>query len=634
MSGICGIVRFDGAPIAAEMLDAMHTAMAHWGPHGIDTVTGEGFALTRFLQRQTLEDRFDAQPIRSGSRVLAAAARLSNRDALLRELQVAPSERDSTPDAALLYAAYERWGEAMVDRLDGDWHAAIWDSQNRKFFLARDHFGVTSLHYIQRPGYFAFASSIKALIALPDIDLRPDMLRMAQVLIGWMGSGDLTGYENFRSLPTGQTLSVTEGRLEIRRYWEPLKLPPLPNASDEEYVEQFVSLYQAAVRNCLRGEAKVGATLSGGLDSGSVVALAAPLLREEGRSLTAYTSVPLYDHAPGAGAHRTGNEWNDAHATAEMAGVTTHHPVDAANTSLLDGIRAFVEHQGSPGHAVGNYYWMAEIAQRASEEGVGLLLSGQYGNASISYSGTGNLWPMLARGDWAGLVRSLSLTEPSYPLAVKRQVIKPFLYYPPAWYAVRGPGSWQRRLRDTAINDALVGNLDLKARVRRTTDDVASRPRITPFSQAEFYEPGIGIAGGIWRELAASAGIMARDPTTNRSLIEFCVQAPGDLFRRKGMHRWLIRHAMAGRMPAQVLHYKKKGLQAVDAAYRAIQVQDEFHALLDRFAAHDLAAQCLDVERMRKVLHSLGQGVTEQKNRDTVSILCRGTGVGLFLLRF
>lgn len=634
MSGICGIVRFDGGPVPREQLSAMQEAMAGWGPHGMDTYSEDGIAVTRFLQRQTPEDLNDTQPMHAGPQVMVASARLDNREELLRALEVAPAERASTADAALLLAAFERWGEGMPEHIAGDWHAAVWDRRSRKLFLARDHFGFTCLYYFQHAEYFAFASSIKALLALPGVTFRPDLTRVAQVLVAWVGSGDRSAYEGIHPLPAGHTLTLAGRHVETRRYWDPAALPPLPPASDEEYIEQFLSVYEEAVRGCLRGEAQVGATLSGGLDSGSVVALAGPMLRNAGRGLTAYTSVPLFESATGAGTQRTGNEWNDAHATAEMAGVTTHHAVDAAGVSLLEGVAAYVETHDTPGHAVGNYYWMHEIFRRASAEGIGILLCGQYGNASISYSGSGALWPLMARGDWRGVAQSLALTEPSYALAVKRQVIKPLLYYPASWYAVRGPGSWGRRMSQCAINPAFVDSLGLRDMLAQATDDIAALPRVGIVSQHTFYAPGMGVAGGIWRKLAASRGICVRDPTANRRLIEFCVQAPDHLFRRQGIHRWLIRRAMADRMPPQVLHYKKKGLQAVDAGYRAREAREEFRAALDRFARHDLARHCLDLGRMRGLLDSLEQGVTQANTLEVISILCRGTGAGLFLGRF
>lgn len=634
MSGIYGILSFDGAPISDGDGEAMRTAMRFWGPDGEVEWRGEGAMLGRMLAKQTPEDAYDVQPMVLGDQVMVASARLDNRHELVHALRIPDAEAAQLADAMLLARAHEKWGDTLVEHVVGDWTLAVWNNAKRELLLARDHFGFSSLYYHVDGTRLIFASSIKALLSLPGHHWRPDMIRVAQILTYWLGDGTRTAYEEIRQLPVAHMLRASKSTCETKRYWDPSQLTPLRAASDEEYIEEFLSTYEAAVRGSLRTNARVGATLSGGLDSGSVVALAAPLLRARGRELTAYTSVPLYDSVTGSGGTRMGDEWADAHATAELAGVATHHRVASESTSVLDGLRHYVDTQDSPGHAVGNYYWMHEIARRAREEGIGVLLSGQYGNASISYTGSGYLWSYIQRGDLSGLKQSLALSEPNYLLALKRQVIKPIVQYPRAWFEVNRPGAWADRMKISVIRPEMVQELQIPRLARESGTDKLFEPRLQFNNQLNFYTPGMGIAGAIWRAMGAQHGLSIRDPTSNVRLIEFCVRAPDHLFRRRGVHRWLIRKSMEGRMPEQVLNYKKKGIQAIDIAFRVARERDAWEEVLRSIESHPLAMQFVDVARMRAVLRSVTEKATQENTQEVISILSRGVGAGLFLQRF
>jgi len=634
MSGIYGIVNFAGAPLDDSECEAMRAAMHLWGPDGEDTWRGEGAMLGRMLARQTPEDIRDMQPIMLGDKVMVASARLDNRQELIHALGIPGAEAAQLADAMLLAQAHEKWGEAFVEKVAGDWTLAIWDTTKRELFLARDHFGMSSLYYHVDDTRLIFASSIKALLALPGRRWQPDMIRVAQILIYWLGDGTRTAYDGIRQLPVAHLLRASKSTSVTKRYWDPSILTPLPAATDEAYIEEFLSTYEAAVRGALRTDARVGATLSGGLDSGSVVALAAPMLRAQGSDLTAYTSVPLYDSATGSGGTRTGDEWEDAHATAELAGVAKHHRVASEATGPLDGLRHYLDTHDTPGHALGNYYWMHEIARRAQDEGLGVLLSGQYGNASISYTGSGYLWRYIQRGDCDGLRQSLALSEPNYLLALKRQIIKPLVQYPRAWLEVHRPGAWADRMKISAMRTEMVRELQIPRLASESGTDKLFEPRLQFSSQLQFYTPGMGIAGAIWRAMAVQHGLSIRDPTSNVRLIEYCVRAPDHLFRRRGVHRWLIRKSMEGRMPERVLNYKKKGIQAIDIGFRVAREHEAWEEALSSIESHPLAQQFVDVGKMRAVLRSVVREVTKENTQDVIAILCRGVGAGLFLQRF
>ncbi|MDX9956789.1 MAG: asparagine synthetase B, partial [Anaerolineae bacterium] len=310
MSGIFGIFNFDGQPVAREQLETMRDGMAYWGPDGSALWQDGPIGLGHLLLHNTPQASGESLPLRDPASgiVLTAHARIDNRGELgIRndELGIRKGEGSAIPDGALILQAYLRWGEDCVHHLVGDWAFAAWDPRRRTLFIARDPCGISSLYTYRSPHCFAFASCIKGLLALPDVPRRPNLFRVAQVLTSWPGDGVQTAYEEIFQLPPAHTLTVTPEKAEPRQYWFVEEVPPVRLGSDEAYVEAFLEVYAEAVR-CRtltpsptpRGKGEQGvrvcATLSSGLDSGSVCALAARELRARGERQMAFTSVPLY----------------------------------------------------------------------------------------------------------------------------------------------------------------------------------------------------------------------------------------------------------------------------------------------------------------------------------------------------
>jgi asparagine synthase (glutamine-hydrolysing) len=199
----------------------------------------------------------------------------------------------------------------------GDWSFAVWHPLERRLFLARDHYGVTALYYYQDAQRFAFASSRKALYTL-GVPRRLDELYLAQVLMAWPAyHGERTIDLDICRLPPAHTLTVTPEGIHVRPYWRLEDTPELNLPTFQDYVDGFLEVYTEAVRCRLRSDRLIGATLSGGLDSGSVTALAAHELKHKGQRLMAFTAVPLYEAESFISSdQRFGDESQFAQATA------------------------------------------------------------------------------------------------------------------------------------------------------------------------------------------------------------------------------------------------------------------------------------------------------------------------------
>jgi asparagine synthase (glutamine-hydrolysing) len=638
LSGIFGIFRFDDAPVLAEDLGRMSEAMAFYGTDG-GGIWREDASVPRVglgcrLRHVTPEDALETQPLVRVGGALVAAGRLDNREELAEALRISQNEASQLSDSALILGAHQKWGDACVDHLVGDWSFAVWDGIAQRLLVARDHHGNTGIYWHQDRHRVAFATSLKALLALPDIPKRPDLFKMAQILSAWPGDGIRTSYEDIQSLPPAHILKVSRTGTEPRRYWFPEAAEPLTLVRDEDYLEQFLEIYGKAVQARLRSAKPVGATLSAGLDSGSVVALAGPLLAARGQALEAFTAVPLFDDPTCLPAPILGNEWELAHATALMAGVEAHFPVNASGIGILESLHRQVAIHDGPGNSGANYHWMLALLEQARERGLGVLLTGQQGNATVSHSGEGSLWwPNLLKGHVGEAWDALRNAESNPWLGFKRHVLKPILM--PGLHAYRRHCKGQGRpwIRETALAPALARELDLEASMAHAGFDPTFETEPRPMNLALL---GLGHTdvGAIWHELGAEFGLEVRDPTADRRVIEFCLRVPEAQFRLHGQDRLLLRRAMAGRMPPEVLQTTLRGRQAADLGHRVLAARPSLEQPLEALALNPLAAHCLDLHHMADILDRLSPGNAQAAYDDCGCILLRGLNIGLFLDRF
>ena len=296
MSAIAGVFYFDGAGPAIEQVKRMTTHMQARGPDGISHWSGPGIALGYCQLCTTPESLHEKQPLmnESGTAVLVFAGRVDNWQDLRSELLSSDSILRDDTDAELVLKAWEVWQEDSPDRIIGDFVYFIWDVQARRLFGARDVAGNRALYYTSGNGWFAFASETRALIAsglvapafnefsiLDYISVENDRIDQFASI-----------YRDICKLPLGHAICMEKGRLTVTRYWHPEKLSPLVFSSQSECEKSFREILFEATRCRLRSTSKVGACLSGGIDSSSVAGLACKIYSKKGSEyLHAYSLV-------------------------------------------------------------------------------------------------------------------------------------------------------------------------------------------------------------------------------------------------------------------------------------------------------------------------------------------------------
>ena len=389
---ICGTV---GGAGGAEALDAMLAALADRGPERATwTEGGIGLGRRGAPSPEPGPSGRTAHPFpvdHGAGLVVAADARLDDRDALCDALGVPFPERAGLADAELILRAFMRWGRDCPHHLLGDYAFAVRDRRRRTLFCARDHVGARPFYYALTTRRFVFASAVEAVLAAPDVsDALDERVVATHLTVEALRSGARTFFAAVRKLPPGHTLTVEAGRPEdgsggprvrVEQYWHPERTPAARPASDDVYAEQLLDLYTQAVRDRLHG-GPVGVHLSGGLDSSSVAVLAAREMRRRGHPPPlAFTWLPEPGARPPKPEHA--REYALVDAVCAQEGLQTCYgaptPDDVLDVLRLDGTL--------PGVQV---HLNEEIVQRhAAARGVRVLLSGWGGDQCVSFHGRG-----------------------------------------------------------------------------------------------------------------------------------------------------------------------------------------------------------------------------------------------------
>ena len=641
MSAIFGRFHFDERPVSPSALLPMQQAMAYWGPDGEGIWCDGHVGMGNLKRNNTPESLQDALPwvCPATGDVITASVRLDNRDELLKALSIPRPDQADMPDSRIMLKAYQQWGEACAARLVGDWVCAIWNAKERKLFIARDHHGNTGLYYYSDSRRLVFASSLKGLLALPEVPQRPNPLAIAQILTAWPVEGAPTCYEGILRLPPAHAMTVTPRGVEVKRYWYLEHTPDLHLSTDDEYQEAFLEVYAEAVRCRLRCSAPVGVTLSGGLDSGSVAALAARELGKQGQRLAAYSSVPIVATEELDYGGRFGDETPFIEAIAQSAGNIDLNHIDAREVSPVAGVEQALFIHDQPVHAASNMYWITALMAEAQKQGLGAMLTGQGGNGTVSWSGGPEpyLLEYLLRLQWGTFGRKLrtwqEMTKRSLWGAVRNQIVRPLLA-PVRQRMQRSKAPTDPWREYSAINVAFARELDL-------TRQMAQRGHDPTFGRMNAREvllyilrPGGQTGGQLWYEIGGTYGLEIRDPTWDPRVMSFCWSIPRSQYVRDGQDRMLIRRAMAGYLPDRVLWNQRRGRQGADMGQRILDHRSEMATALTRLEKSELAHQYLDLPRMRAVFESLQRGIDRSHYRQCGSILLRGLMVGLFLLRF
>lgn len=410
MTAIAGLIHFDQKPITEETLDRMVNLLKPYGRDSQQSHLGSSYGFLRTLLRITPEDDFDQQPLRheASDTLVLFDGRLDNRDELRQALDIHRSALSQMADSELALYACLKWGREAPSHLLGDFALVCWQPKKKKIWLARDPLGTRPLFWYQRKDLFAFASLPKALFAIPSIPKAVCEEHLVKRLMLLPESGAESFYKDVCRVEPGQLLTVENGHMETHYYhrFEPKREIQL--ASDEEYLEAFSEQLELAVARRLRSAGPIASQLSSGFDSSTVTALASRQLAGHDQRITAYTAVPRLGFSDPDPKGRHGDESVGAAALAARFTNIDHVLVRTTGASLLENWSTSTEMGDQPIHNPCNEIWLNAINREMADRNAKVLLIGQMGNMTISYTGMTYLANLFGRGKWLSWWREAS----------------------------------------------------------------------------------------------------------------------------------------------------------------------------------------------------------------------------------
>lgn len=574
MCGICGFVGVE----EEGLLERMTAALAHRGPDGEGHMR-DGSAALGHTRLSIIDVAGGAQPIdnEDGALTLVCNGEIYNHRELRAELEAKGHRFRTHSDNEVLLHLYEEHGADCARFLNGMFAAAIWDRPRQRLFLVRDRFGIKPLYYAETPGGgFLFASELKALLRCRAVDVDVDPAAVREYLSLRYVPGPGTLLRGVRKFPTGHTGFVgRDGRLALTRYWKPpLGRAPL-TGSEDEILEGFAEHFERSISRRLMAEVPLGAYLSGGVDSSTVVA-----------AMARGVSTPISTYSVGFEVDT--DELDDAAATAAQLGCN-HHPI-ICRISDLELMPEIVYHLDEP---VGDpivlpMYRLAQEARKTltvvlAGEGADEALGGYlFHRALLKANRMARLMPRWAlRGIAApalSLVPSSVLDRAfDYPAKLGRRGKQKVVDFARLFHASTLPEAYRHLISlydERDLHDFLTD--DFAAQLRPRERNEYERDAVS--SDAPALDRIIHLGFAHWLpdviltkqdKLAMANGLEARVPFLDHELVEYALRVPPELKIRGDVTKYLLRRYAERLLPPQVTGRKKM----------------PFYAPLERFVA-------------------------------------------------
>jgi asparagine synthase (glutamine-hydrolysing) len=443
----------------------------------------------------------------------------------------------------------------------------------------------------------------KGLHALPQVPYAPDEVRVAEFLLVMPEIGTPSFFRGIQRVEPGHVVTVTANSLAKRRHWQPSKRRiSLPRR--EDYSEALRELLDQAVSCRLRGSGDVGAYLSGGFDSGAVVATAARLLAPTDRKVIAFTGGPREGYVGPPPTNGIIDEWPNAAATAALYPNIEQVLVrNQGRSPLADLDRRFYLYD-RPIRGICATGWSNSFDNAIRKRKLSVVLGAGFGNMGLSYDGLELLPELLRSGRWLRLWSEATALVASRQLRWSGVLANTFgPWCPPTlWSWInKMAGKYHPDVREfTAISPYRLDELDLQARAKAVNSDLSDRPWKDGFAR-RLYHIHRGDPGNYHKAGLGGMRVDNRDPTADVRLLEFCLAVPTEQFLHDGTLRALARRALADRLPKQVLEATRFGVQVADWHEDFATARDDIVDELDNLQACAAATVAIDLPRLRRL---------------------------------
>jgi len=585
MSAIVGVLKESGASATEAEVQQLLQPTAQYA-HGQGVVyarnrVGMGFQPYPTDARSSLE----TGPITDSYRnMLCLDGRIDNHEELSRMLGFESAEAS---DSKIVLAAFRRWGGECFSRLCGDWALSLWSEREQTLYLARDHAGTRTLYFCRRNGMILWSTHLDTFLNNGG-EIKLSEPYMTRYLAGNL-IGDWTPYEGLRSVRPAHYHALVDDAEYVYAHWNPAASRTVHLKDDADYEQQFLSLFLQSVERRTGPGAPILAELSGGMDSTSIVCASDALRRRENSSAELLDTVSYYDDS-----ESSLDERRYFTITEEKRGKAGTH------LEMAFSDRTFSPHVGTEGiYSLPGSDSLSIIRERSFHEcvwkrGYRSIVSGIGGDELLGgvpdpypelagYLTSGNLHELLARGVAWSLVDRAPLL---WTLA--RTVQYTAASYIRFGYRSSSPRWLGRTLREFANAEAI------------TFEEFLARRKSTPrqLDNERTWWAVMETLPHLFPRLLSRPEY--RYPYLDKDLVDFLHGVPADQLRRPGRRRSLMRRAMAGIVPEEILERRRKAFQ-LGGPMRALR---EHEQAIDALFANSIGADFgfIDVDQFMTAL--------------------------------
>ena len=552
MCGICGIVDFASGGVDEALVAKMTGTLSHRGPddRGVWVKGPVGLGHARLSIIDLSPTGHQPMATADGRYTITYNGEIYNFPEIRGELEAAGVRFRGRSDTEVALYAYAQWGAAAFSKFNGMFAIGLWDDQEKRLCLVRDRFGIKPLYYHAFDGGIVFGSEMKAILASCRPPRTMDWHALSEYLYYGNPLGRHTFFESIRRLPAGEYLTVDRGGCKTAAYW---RVEEIPSVSDgvEDATRRVRDLMDKAVARHLISDVPVGVFLSGGVDSSAITALASR--HHEGR---------LKTYSVGFDFERGVNELPKARSVAERFG-TEHHELRIAGKNMSDHIEQLVRCHDEPFAEPANLPLL--LLCEALKGSVKVILQGDGGDEIFAGYRRYNIlayerfWRTTSRPAMMGA--SLFLRGPTYFRATRffRAMNDPDPAMRMALMLTEEPyADPPTRILST---DALgrVAQFDPFERYR----ELYSRLRhLDPVQRMLYADSQILLTDTFLEKVDRSTmahSIEVRVPFLDGEMTEYVMGLPSAMKVKRGQKKWVLRRAMRGIVPDEILDGPKTG---------------------------------------------------------------------------
>lgn len=551
MCGIAGIISNNPNHISTERLKAMATALAHRGPDGEGFWINENKTASFAHRRLAIIDLSDAaaQPMHYLQRYhITYNGELYNYIELKDELKQNGYAFTTNSDTEVILAAFDYWKEECLQQFDGMFAFAIWDEQQQTLFAARDRFGEKPFYYFFDGEQFLFASEMKALWAAGIKKEINQTMLLNYLGLGWVKNPvdvSSTFYSNIVALPQAHflKLGLNSNENSITQYWDLDKETNI-EINDADAIEQFQHLFSTSVKRRLRSDVEVGTSLSGGLDSSSIVATILQSQTSDFKPQTFTASFPGFEKDESAFAKQVADQFH-----------LQQHLVTPSAEGFADDLEKLFYQQEEPFQSSSTYA-QYKIYELAKQHGIKVILDGQGADETLAGYHKYIHW-FLQEG------------KASRQSGVVSRELEAFKQH-----QIHVDWNWKNTIAAKLPELAAV-QLESKARKELHSNKFINKEFLKEqFDKKTIYKPVVRKLNDLLyfntmqfglEELLRYAdrnsmahGVEVRLPFLNHELVQFIFSLPSQFKMRNGYTKYILRESMKDSLPSSIVYRTDK----------------------------------------------------------------------------